>query len=365
MKGFENDYDRRLRAVIARRTAPVEMMAKSARMSSDVTVERYQANPNYEIYNSIGEEGSAVRYTVASMARLDPRYTEITYEQGDRVKNQLDKGFSVYGFRCDFEYQGSVTNDTHIKSYSDIDLLSITQRFITLEHPQVPTRPYKGNPINDLREIRETGADALSKAFPKATVDKSGSKSVSISGGSLSRKIDVVPANWFDTNAYAKHQAKRFRAIEVLDNKSGSKFKNTPFMHNYLIEKLDRRTQGGLRKSIRLFKSLKYDSDSVSLSSYDLAALAYNMPEGQLFTNPGGEIPLLARLKVYLDFVRLNKEFRLGMLVPDESRKVFAPGHATLTGLNELQDEVDDLVEAVCSNRKKSFEKLAEARLAY
>jgi hypothetical protein len=366
MKGFERDYDKRLQALIARRTEPAQIYSKSARLSTVLNESGYyQASPIYEVYNKLGKEGSAVQYTVGAMARVDPTYTNITYEQGDRVKNQLEKALCESNAACDFEYQGSVTNDTHIKSHSDIDLLAITQRFWMLEPPQQPACPYDGDPIADLKEIRSISSSALKQAFPVAEVDDSGTKSVTICGGSLRRKIDIVPANWYDTNDYAHFKAKRFRSIEVLDVKKGHRIKNSPFMNNYLIETLDRKVSGGLRKVIRMLKSLKYDSGHVSLSSYDLAAIGYNMPEWQLVTSPGEEIALLARVKSYLDGLVVDPDRRNEMLVPDKSRRVFADGHATLTGLNELRDEVDDLVEAVCNNRQKSFAKLAEARLAY
>jgi hypothetical protein len=366
MRGFELNYDDRLQDLIARRTAPVQLTANLAISGTTAGEERYyNASPIFEVYQRLQGEGSAVRYTVGAMARIDPRYTEITYEQGDRVKNQIDKALFAAGASCEFRYQGSVTNDTHIKSYSDIDLLAITQRFWTLEPPLKPSCPYYGDPVADLKEIRSTSYQCLEKAFPTAEVDNSGTKSLTITGGSLSRKIDVVPANWYDTNRYAKLRAERYRAIQVLDVKSGERIVNMPFMHNYLIQELDRSTGGGLRKVIRLMKSLKYDSDSVSLSSYDLASLGYNMPDYQLATLPGHEIPLLARLKEYLDNVAVDTKLRTEMLVPDESRTVFALGHATLQGLEELRMEVDDLVEAVRKNLHKSARKLLEARMVY
>lgn len=366
MRGFELNYDDRLHDLIQRRTAPVPLTARQARYGKAYGKEQYyEASPVYEVYQRLQNEGSAVRYTVGAMARIDPRYTEITYEQGDRVKNQIDKALRAAGASCDFRYQGSVTNDTHIKSFSDIDLLAITQRFWALEPPQKPSHPYDGDPVADLKEIRSTSRCCLQKEFPTAKVDDSGKKSLTISGGSLSREIDVVPANWYDTNRYAQMQAERFRAIQVLDITSGERIKNMPFMHNYLIDQLDQSTGGGLRKVIRLMKSLKYDSESISLSSYDLASIGYNMPDYQLATVPGAEIPLLGRLKEYLDSLAANATLRTGMLVPDESRKVFAPGHATHQGLYELRTEVDDLVEAVRKNLQKSARKLMEARMAY
>lgn len=366
MKGFEADYDRRLQALIARRTAPVEVITGAGRYAKTFGEDQiYRASPAWEIYNKLGQEGSAVRYTVGAMARVDPRYTEITYEQGDRVKNHLNRALHAEDAACEFEYQGSVTTDTHIKSHSDIDLLVITKRFNTLEPPQKPTHPYSGDPIDDLKGIRSVSCDCLKSAFPKAEIQSEGAKSVTVSGGSLQRKIDIVPANWYNTNQYAQTQAKRFRAIQILDVKSGERLKNMPFLHNYLILARDEHTGGGLRKVIRLMKSLKYDSESISLSSYDLASIGYHMPETQLMTNFGDEIALLARLKTYLDGLVINPSQRKEMLVPDGSRKVFAPGHATLQGLDELRDEIDDLVEAVRRNLQKSFAKLADAKLVF
>ena len=365
MKGFEVDYDRRLKSLIARRTAPVELGVKAARFGTGVEREIYRASPIFEVYDRLPEDETAVRYTVGAMARVDPRYTEITYEQGERVRNQLDKALKGSNAACDFEYQGSVTNDTHIKSYSDIDLLAITCRFWILEPPQQPTHRYEGNPIADLKEIRMTSCKTLREEFPTAEVDDSGTKSVAISGGSLRRKIDVVPANWFHTNEYATSLAKRHRAVQVLDVRTGERIKNSPFLHNYLIHERDVATQGGLRKVVRLMKSLKYDSGRVDLSSYDLTSIGYNMPEHEVTTGPGEEIPLLARLKTYLDRIAAMPQLRAEMTTPDESRKVFAEGHATLEALQAIQSEVNDLVEAVCNDRKKSFVKLMEARVAY
>ena len=365
MKGFEVDYEKRLADLIERRTAPVELPTATKMAAIGRPIQYYRASPIYEVYDRIGDEGSAVRYTVGAMARVDPKYTEVTYDEGNRVKKQLAVAYRQAYAECDFEYQGSVTTDTHIKSYSDIDLLAITQRFSTLEPPQRPKYPYEGDPVQDLQEVRSVSVEKLRAAYPTARVDDSGRKSVEISGGTLKRKVDVVPANWYDTNEYAQTMAKRYRAIQVLDIKSGERIKNSPFLHGYKIEMLDRNTNGGLRKLIRLMKSLKYDSGHVSLSSYDLTAIGFNMPQLQLFTSPGEEIALLARLKSYLDSLVVNDEYRENMIVPDESRRVFCDGHATVQGLDELRDEVDDLIEAVCSNRQKSFAKLAEARVVY
>lgn len=358
-------YDQRLESLIARRT-PIVPVVKAARFAANAEqiVETFQASPVYEVYRKMTDHGSAVRYAVGAMQPVNPGYTKVTYGEGDRIQNQLEKALTG-NLKCQYEYQGSVTNNTHIKAHSDIDLLAIIQAFVTLELPQKPSSPYLGDPIEELRRVRSTSAEHLKSTFPKAKLDNSGGKAIAISGGSLRRKIDVVPANWYNTNAYASSQAKRFRAVQVLDVKNGKRFVNTPFMHNYRIMKKDERVRGGMRKATRLLKSLKYDSDAVDLSSYDIAALAYNMDDHELLTAPGLEIRLIVRTKVFLDEVARDSGLRETLMVPDESRCIFESGHATVEGLNQLRTEIDDLVYSIGRNLSKDFSKLEAARVGY
>ncbi|MFL6605082.1 MAG: hypothetical protein ACJ8R9_27635 [Steroidobacteraceae bacterium] len=80
-----------------------------------------------------------------------------------------------------------------------------------------------------------------------------------MTGGSLTRKVHVVPANWYDTNQYADRRDKMYRGVQILDIDKGERIKNTPFLHNAWIEYRDNQTGGDLRKAARLMKSLKID----------------------------------------------------------------------------------------------------------
>ena len=357
MRGFSVDYDSRLASLQSRRMptdivanrGEVLMSGSLAKSASSSTIERYSGAQVYEVYNRLGKEGSSIRYAVGAMQPVDPVYNRNTVREGDRVKNQLDKAL----------------NNTNIVAHSDIDLLVIHGAFVTLERPQVPANRYEGNPLDDLSELRTDCVKVLTGAFEKADVSDSNAKSVRISGGSLRREVDVVPANWYDTNTYANSRADHERGIQILDCKQRCRMLNKPFLHNYLIEIKDRQVGGGLRKTIRLLKSLKYDSGNVSLSSYTIAAIAYNMEDYELATLPGDELRLLGRIKQNLDQLSVDSRKRETMWVPNGMHKVFGDGQGTLKGLNELRDEVDDLVEAVKSNLQKSFRKLENARVEY
>ena len=65
------------------------------------------------------EEDDAVKYLVGAMEPIDPAYTKKTFEEGDRVRNQIASGLSRESLTAEYEYQGSAVKNTHIQAYSD------------------------------------------------------------------------------------------------------------------------------------------------------------------------------------------------------------------------------------------------------
>jgi hypothetical protein len=315
-----------------------------------------------ESWRSISQSES-VRYVVGAMQPIDPDYTANTFAQGERVKNQLEK--VLLSPACDYKYQGSTTNDTHIKAASDIDLLVITGKYHALEPPQVPTVPYTGDTIQDLTTLRSDAEKTLRNAFPAATIDATGSKSISLVGGSLTRKVDVVPANWHNTVKFAETGHEFYRGVEIFDSHAKRRIPNSPFLHNAWIDHQDRQTQGGLRKAARLMKSLKYDSESIDLSSYDIVSIAFNIPPAAINVPKGHELQILNACHEYVTALSQNQTLRESINVPDGHRRVFAAGHASTKGLEQLKAELDKLSTDVLRENQRSFRKLAEARVAY
>jgi hypothetical protein len=338
---------------------PQDRLSKLYARRIDPTVAK--AGLLHEVYHRLHATDS-VRYVVGAMQPIDPEYTATTYAEANRVSNQLSNRLAT---GCDYEFQGSVTNDTHIRAKSDIDLLALIQRFYTLEHPQIPTYPYQGDPIQDLTQLRNEIIAALTAAFPEATVRKDGTKSIPVEGGSLRRRVDVVPANWYDTNHYANTGLKTYRGVQILDTSTLSRTINTPFVHNARIEQKDAATGGGLRKAARLMKSLKYDRETIDLTSYDIVSLAYNIPPEQLYVPQGAELTLLASCVSYCEYLNQDHVARSALRVPDGHRAIFCEGHATVQGFSQLTLELQSLASDVLQENARSFRKLAEARVAY
>ena len=78
-----------------------------------------------EALRSIAQSDS-VKYAIGAMQPIEYEYTKNTFAQAERVWKQLRDRMSI---SCEFDYQGSVTNDTHIRARSDIDVLAIIDRF--------------------------------------------------------------------------------------------------------------------------------------------------------------------------------------------------------------------------------------------
>ncbi|MBX9976399.1 hypothetical protein [Cytobacillus firmus] len=330
----KNNYQKRLESLKNRR-------------QDTYLIEKGMFTESYEFL----KEGSSIKYIIGSMKEVDKKSTDITLGEGERIKKQLSK-LSEEGYDIEFKYQGSVTNNTHIRAHSDIDILTIHNGFVTLESPLKPKNPYKGNPVKDLCDLREACFSLLSNAFPAAEVDNQGAKSISLQGGSLRRKVDVVPANWYDTIKYNQTGLEYYRGVMILNYKEKTRVGNTPFYHNKLLDEKDSRTGANYKKIVRLLKNIKADSDKkINLSSYDIAALMYHMEDsGYLFsTSP---LRLVLNAINYLKTIYEQNLIRNSLTVPDESRKIFQEGGATKNDLELILIELIDIYDDVLDDLK-------------
>jgi len=285
-------------------------------------------------------------YLVDAMQPIDAQFTENTFKEGIRVRDQLMKNLPAK-YSPEFDFQGSVTSDTHIKIHSDIDLLALNGCFVSLDPGAANSSPYSGDTMKELISMRTDAAHILTNNFPAATVDVSPGKSISLEGGSLKRKIDVVIGNWWNTELWNQYKVKMARGVRILDTKAPQLIRNKPFWHNYEIDKKDKKT-GGLRKVIRLLKTLKYDAEpELQISSYDIAAIAWNMTEHALTVQPNDYLPLAINARDELKRFIDNEVVRIGLNVPNGTRTIFGAGGATLHSLRMLHAELAELIHRI------------------
>lgn len=273
------------------------------------------------------ERGSAIKFLLGAMKAVDQTYTSRLKGEGDRVEHQIVTRLEdeYPGLAC--RRQGSVSNNTHIRYYSDVDVLSIIDKYFSLEPPQKAASPYSGDPVDDLSTLRQNCLQKLERAFPAVDFDDSGSTAIAMSGGSLICKVDVVPANWYNTNAFATSGAERDRGVQVLDRSTGKRNANYPFLHNYRINQLDHNYAGVPKMLMRLLKTVRSDLEETEgnpgCSSYDLCSLVYRMPPQFLVVQLNRPLDIIENLLVWLRATLESEELQSSLKVVDDTRVIY------------------------------------------
>lgn len=347
--------EQRLQNLRSRRLDLTVPLGKS--MTFDERVGRQLRENRVEAYERRAH-GKHTKYALGAMQALDAEYTRNSIAEGDRVKAQLADRLDA-AFRPAFRYQGSVPLNIHIRFVSDIDLLTLRTDFVTYDRTGPRANIYMPSsdpspPATCLAQMRSQCEMALRAAFPAVTVDTSGSKAISLSGGSLRRKVDVIPSHWHDTASYQLTGSEAERAVSILLKDKAQTMQNLPFMHISRIEHKDVVTWGGTKKVIRLLKTLKSDSDysaEIGLSSYEIAGLAWHFEDDTLKVLEERELALLWSAKRHLNFYVAAKEFAMSLMTPDGSRRIIDTD-AKFRALKLLSLEVDQLVEAVVKELK-------------
>lgn len=314
--------------------------------------ESYAADsaPILERFADIAEPES-VKYALGSMQPVDYSYTKNSYDEAERVRARLAEGLAAERIRVAFEYQGSVPLDVHIKGNSDIDLLVLHDQFVTVEPALNDSPSYNsyqgGSPVAELSRLRQESIAILNRRYPEANVDTSGSKSISISGGSLRRTVDVVPAHWHDTLVWRESREKSDRHLYIFDSHKNVRLINQPFKHIKMVKDKCDANSGGLRKVIRLLKNLRSDATKdINISSYDITSIAYHMSPTELSVPFGVDLLLVERARNHLKFIIDNQYYRDLLYVPNGSRKIY-DSPEKLQQTISLHAEVSQLAEDI------------------
>ena len=282
-------------------------MAKNYRQLTESIKGRL--NPeNFAIRKSFSDELSTISYSDVltyirvAMKGVEPEYTQKSRDAGERVKEHLSKGLN----NVTFKYQGSVMTDTHIKGYSDIDLLSICEKFYQADRSniqqlldsaerrakfyqssivklekEVNYNTYSGNAIDDLRNLRLDSEKILSGIYSICDIKKP--KAIKIKNLSLNREVDIVIANWYDDISSIINDKGDFRGIQVYNKDTNSRGNaDYPFLSIRRINERSSETNGRLKKMIRFLKNNKANSDhEIDLSSFDINAICYDINKSE------------------------------------------------------------------------------------
>lgn len=356
------DFEKRLHALKDRRQGTKEraMFASFESYDSNSAALKGQDIRIKEGFEQL-EEPIGVKYAIGAMAAVNESSTKVSIEEGKRVAESLTKSLSVHGESVTSRLQGSVALDIHIKGHSDVDMLIIVRNPISVENPKVSQSAYgistdNRSLVNIVKDVRNKSEIILPINFPKADIDCLGSKSIALEGGSLKRKVDIVPACWHDSINYQHSQQEHDRGIKIYDKDEHELILNYPFLHIHRVNQKDATYSGNLKCAIRLMKNMIADMPEYkkkvvkALSSYDLAAIGYHMNhELQLPTYM--RLGLVEKIKSHLQTLLVLDSYRDTLYVPDETRKIFNDDKK-VEALTILAKEFEDLSVAIFNELK-------------
>ena len=326
-------------------------------------------NPeNFVLRKSFSDELATVSYSEVltyiriAMKGVEPEYTEKSKDAGERVKEHLSRKLNGVSFR----YQGSVMTDTHIKGFSDIDLLTITDKFYSFDlnkvrqilvsfsernkyeqssinkmETEINKSTYQGNALQDLLELRNQSESILVDVYDICDTTKP--KSIKIKNQSLNREVDIVIANWYDDVSSIINNKGDFRGIQVYNKETHSKGDpDFPFLSIKRINERSSFTNGRLKKMIRFLKNVKADSgQEIDLSSFDINAICYDIKSSTYETLSFYElVPVIYN---QLKEICQNQTKADSITSVDEREFIFRYNNKKLSNLRLLMAEVEGI----------------------
>lgn len=343
------DINARLNSLNTRRRG----LDRLDRLTEDASAHIVRKSAVQEAWQKRAQGRPHTQYALGAMQAVDPDYTRIGVETADRVSKQLAAGLTT---SVEFRLQGSVPLDVHVRGVSDVDLLTLDTTFYTYATFGVRsvqghyTNPTTRTSLGVLGDLRRQAEPLLRTKYPAATVDCSGGKCISLSGGSLARPVDVVPAHWHDNIAYQASGMECDRGVTILNKKVPETIDNLPFTHIKRVNDRDGEAVGGLKKAIRLTKNVKNDAENearaAKLPSFDIAALLYHADRRALMIGYLYELNILIETRRFLDWCWANPIEAAQLRTPCGSR-IILDSDAKRDGLLAISMEMDDLARRV------------------
>ena len=295
-----------------------------------------------------------IEYLLEATKSIDSKYNEKTIEASTRVKNHLENEFQLHFLRA-YRTQGSVRTKTNIKTYSDIDLLTIIDRYFFVGPGVANDNPYTASDHDDdILEMRKQATKILRKIYDE--VDDSGSKCISIKNKSLNRKVDVVFAFWYNTKQYEDNQNNEYyRGIHLYDFPKKQREADFPFATIGQVNSKGDNTYDGSRKGTRLIKNLRADNENIDLNSFKLTSIVHSIKSNDLeYTGVGSEINIAQSISSQLTRLIDDKEFRINIDSPNGMEKPLKDD-ACVSEMKKLKKDLDELIIDCASELRHSL----------
>lgn len=245
-----------------------------------------------------GVDRNVAKFVKLAMSAVDNTYTQRSKLAGNNAKDWL----KAEQHNVDYAFQGSVMTNTHIKGYSDIDLLTLCTKFYGSEISKVrnilqtPNNyswseenklrrfeqnfiQYTGDSLQDLRNLRLENEKILSRHY--TICDTSKAKAIRVKNQNLNMEVDVVTANKHESIEYIlKDYDDKYLGVRIYDKEKNCQLDiDYPFLRIQLMNERGIETGDRFKKMVRFLKNVRSQADNkIDLTSFEINSICYDIP---------------------------------------------------------------------------------------
>lgn len=255
---------------------------------------------NYRMFSSLADaDRDAAKFVKLAMSPVDDSYTQRSKQAGNNVRDWLKSKQT----NVDYAFQGSVMTNTHIKGYSDIDLLTLCDKFYGTEIDKVRNilqqayngytwgdeeklrtfdrnfTHYTGSGLQDLRDLRKENETLLAQRY--VICDTTKAKAIRIKNQNLNMDVDVVTASKHQSIRHILHDYDNaYLGVCIYDKVKDCQLDaDYPFLRIQLMNQRGLDTGDRFKKMIRFLKNLRSQSaKGINLTSFEINSICYDIP---------------------------------------------------------------------------------------
>lgn len=279
------------------------------------------------------EYPDCLKYTLEAMQEIDPSYAYKTFHITRRIQEKLEKAFTQQKIKVDFRYQGSIQTETHIVLYGGAELIVLIKNEFQ-------------KPWLKISQLGQEIMEIFSGDKGLKLVDYSSLRAVKLVTTKPTSEIRVLPALWVESSHYLSTKREIDRGICEFNFQKKTTRKYLPFLNIARINSKDQRCNGGLKKMIRLLRSLQRDAGRpIEMSNYEISSMLYGIPDKQLTYHPEYALSLLGVVAAQMNRLLTDRKYRETLVSPSEKELVFGKKEHLTQELHKLKEELDALMQ--------------------
>jgi hypothetical protein len=285
----------------------------------------------------------SLKYCLEAMEEIEASYAYKAFYVSKKIQDKLLKELVNRGIKADFRYQGPIQTETNILLFGGIELMIIQNNDTQ-------------KPWEKVKLIAAEVMDILTLEGEFKSVDYSTKHKIKVTTSKPTCEISILPGIWLDNADFRESKREIDRGIIEYDFSLKTQKKYLPFKHIARINAKDKKTNGGLKRIIRLLNTLVRDAGEieVDLNHTEIESIVYAIPEKQLIFEPNKSLALLGIASAQMNRVASDLNYLQKLVSPSEKEIVFG----TKPGKQEEVQKLKKLLDILIADLKEDLSKM-------